>query len=78
MFCQYQYYRWGTKQLQAAKDHSDARYKCMKISAGRCDIDLCSDCARKNNEAGSLEPLLVFSAPGSNVRMEGREGGRED
>ena len=35
-------------------DHSDERYQCEEVSAEQdsCDFDLCSDCARKNNEMG--------------------------
>lgn len=42
--------------LHAAVDHSYINYQCEKIPAeksNRCDYDLCSDCARKNNEMGS-------------------------
>ena len=32
MFCQYQYYRYNTEQLQTAVDHSDEKYQCKKMS----------------------------------------------
>ena len=32
MFCQYQYYRWGTKKLQTMVDHSDEKYQCKTMS----------------------------------------------
>ena len=35
MFCQYQYYRRGTKELQTAVDHSDENYKCRETSRRR-------------------------------------------
>ena len=32
MFCQYQYYRWDTKELQAAVKHSEDIYKCEEMT----------------------------------------------
>ena len=32
MFCQYQYYREDTEELQTAVDHSDEKYKCEEMS----------------------------------------------
>ena len=32
MFCQYQFYRWGTRELQTAVDHSDEKYQCKEMS----------------------------------------------
>ena len=32
MFCQYQYYRWNTEELQTAVSHSDGKYQCKEMS----------------------------------------------
>ena len=32
MFCQYQYYRWNTEELQTAVAHSDGKYQCEEMS----------------------------------------------
>ena len=32
MFCQYQYYRMNTEELQTAVDHSDGKYQCKEMS----------------------------------------------
>ena len=32
MFCQYQYYRRNTEELQTAVDHSDEKYQCKEMS----------------------------------------------
>ena len=42
-----------TEELQSAVDHSDIGYRCeRRMSADRCDFDLCSECAMKNIKMG--------------------------
>ena len=57
MFCQYQYYREWTEELQAIVNHSDESYKCGKMPActytGTTIINKipCADCPADAEES---------------------------
>ena len=39
-------------------DHYEENYDCEEMSAGSCRFSLCSNCARKNSEAGRKNECL--------------------